>query len=482
MKGGQHMDSRAEGLDARDQLELPRGRGKPTRLGAVICASLITSLTGSLATAATAQASPRAHATASEYNAKISYWFWGESDIPGITKWMQQRISMYEKLHPGVTIDLVPQSNTTIIPSFKLAAESHTGPDIDTQWATLDTLTPAFSGDVTPISSLVPKSDTTHWINTNENTWNNKIYAMPLYLIGVPLVWNKQLFRQAGLNPNVAPATWSQFLADCKALKAHGITPIGMGNQDGYFGAWMFAIYFKQELNSLSQLTRGIANDGNAQAEMLKMLTKLYALDQSLVKDGYVNSNVASITLDEGWQLFPEKKAAMSFTTDGNVLAWAKTIGEANIGVARPPIWGTGTLASTYDVTQSSDEFITSWSKNKAADAAFLVWLHQPSNMIALNSETGAFPADNRFPVSDISDPLARELYKLDTTGKSIWLENYLPPQVDSDADLPAGELVFSGAGSPAKAAALWVTQLDEWRTEQLQQFQQFKTWAASSS
>ena len=100
--------------------------------------------------------------------------------------------------------------------------------------------------------------------------------------------------------------------------------------------------------------------------------------------------------------------------------------------------------------------------------------------MIALNKETGAFPADNRFPVSDISNPLAKELYKLDTTGKSIWLENYIPPQIDSDADLPAGELVISGSGSPSAAAQIWVTQLREWRAQQLTQYQQYKSWSAT--
>ena len=45
---------------------------------------------------------------------------------------------------------------------------------------------------------------------------------------------------------------------------------------------------------------------------------------QGLIKAGYVNSNVASITLDQGFQLFPQKKAAMSFTTDGNVLVLGK--------------------------------------------------------------------------------------------------------------------------------------------------------------
>jgi multiple sugar transport system substrate-binding protein len=342
-------------------------------------------------------------------------------------------------------------------------------------------LLPALSGDVTPISNFLPKSDTSHWLSTNENTYDGKIYAMPLYMIGVPLVWNKKLFKEAGLNPNVGPSTWAEFLADCKALKAHGITPIGMGNKDGYFGAWMFAIYEKQQLNKLTQLTDGIAGKGNDETKLLASLKTMYTMMQGLIKDGYVNSNVESLTLDQGWQLFPESKAAMSFTTDGNVLSWAKAVGEANVGAEKPPIWGKGALASTYDVTQSSDEFITSWSKDKQADANFLEWLHEPTNMVALNKETGAFPADNQFPVTDIKDPLARELDKLDTSGQSIWLENYIPPQIDSDADQPAGQLITSGSGTPSQAVALWKQQISLWQTQQPSQFKEFSSWATGA-
>ena len=66
-----------------------------------------------------------------------------------------------------------------------------------------------------------------------------------------------------------------------------------MGNKDGYFGAWMFGIYAKQELDSLSQLTGGVSNTGSAQASLLQKLTSLYTMIQGLIKDGYVNSNVA---------------------------------------------------------------------------------------------------------------------------------------------------------------------------------------------
>ena len=140
----------------------------------------------------------------------ITYWFWGESDIPGISTWMSERVALYQKANPNVTISVVPQSNTTIISSFQLATQSKSGPSVDTQWATLPTLLPALQGFVTPISKYVPKSETSHWLNTNENTYKGAIYAMPLYLIGVPLVWNKKLFVKAGLNPNQGPATWTQ--------------------------------------------------------------------------------------------------------------------------------------------------------------------------------------------------------------------------------------------------------------------------------
>jgi ABC-type glycerol-3-phosphate transport system substrate-binding protein len=309
----------------------------------------------------------------SAYAGTITYWFWGESDIPGIDNWMTGRVAAYEKLHPDVKINLVPQSSDTLIGAFRLAAQSKSGPDIDTQWATLPTLTPYWNGAAVPISDYVPSSETANWVDTSENTVGDKIIAMPIYLIGVPLVWNKTLFKQAGLDPDKAPVTWSDFLADCAALKAHGITPLGMGNSDGYLGAWIFAIYAKQELDSLADLKSAIGNTGSySLADLDTLLSKMYGMMQDLMAKGYLNSDVASLNLNQGWELFPQKKAAMSFTTDGNVLTWEKPIGAGNIGVAVPPIWGKGKLAPTYDVTQSSDEFITSWSKNKAADAARL--------------------------------------------------------------------------------------------------------------
>src|SRR5579872_3304754 len=313
-------------------------------------------------------------------NANLTYWYWAESDAPGANNWLKQEVALYEKSHPKVKITIVIQSTDTLTSAFTTAAQTHSGPDIATQWATLPTLTPAWAGALAPISDYVPESEWKNWISTSENMWNGKLWAMPQYLIGIPFVWNKQLFSKAGLNPNKGPKTWAEFLADAKVLKAHGITPFGMGNQDGYGGAWFFSLVGKQNLNSIDELKQAMVG---TQDFANPKFSGFYQVLADLKKNGYLNSDVASISFGQGFQLFGQKKVAMSWGTDGNVAQWEKQVGGKNMGVEAIPVWGHGKLATSYDVTQSSDAFITKWSKHPMAAAQFLTFLHSPQALKA---------------------------------------------------------------------------------------------------
>ena len=408
-------------------------------------------------------------------NANLTYWYWAESDAPGANNCLKKEVALYEKSHPKVKISVVIPSTDTLTSAFTTAAQTKTGPDIATQWATLPTLTPAWSGATVPISDYVPKSEWKNWISTAENMWEGKLWAMPQYLIGIPFVWNKQLFKKAGLNPNVGPKTWAEFLADCKKLKAKGITPFGMGNQDGYGGAWFFSLIGKQNLNSINELkdamigTQDFANP---------KFSGFYQTLADLKKSGYLNSDVASISFGQGFQLFGQKKVAMSWGTDGNVAQWEGQVGAKNMGVEAIPVWGHGKLAKSYDVTQSSDAFITKWSKNPQAAAQFLMFLHSPQALKAWYKATGVFPADKRFPASLVTDPIAKQLLKLDQTPVSVWPENFVPPQVDQNADLAGGEQITAGSASPSAVVKLWKTQLSQWKSQHPDEYASYKKWA----
>ena len=173
-----------------------------TRVLAAIGAAVAVGVAAFASTAASQNARP----TADDPNdADLTYWYWGEDDAPGANGWLKKQVALYEKAHPNVKITVVTQSTDTLTSAFTTAAQTKSGPDIATQWATLPVLTPAWNGSSVPISDYVPAKEIKNWIGTSENMSGGKLWAMPQYLLGIPFVWNKALFKKAGLDPNKGP-------------------------------------------------------------------------------------------------------------------------------------------------------------------------------------------------------------------------------------------------------------------------------------
>lgn len=409
------------------------------------------------------------------YTGDLTFWFWGEPDVPGINDWVQGAIDKYESLHEGINIELVPQATDTLQGAFETAAKSKSGPDIAMQWATLPVLTPVWRGDVAPLTGLVPEDEMANWLNTSENTYDGKVWAMPLYLLGVPFVWNKDLFAQAGLDPEHGPQTWDELLQFCEKLKAAGITPLTFGSKGGAFAAWFQALVGLDSLDSVKELQK--VYTGEAKFTDPEYSGYLALLDE-IVKKGYLNSDTSSLSAPEAWQNFGQGKAAMTWATDGNVAAWIEAGLGDSLGVQKSPSADSGALAEAYDATQSISAFITSWSPNKKQAATFLAWLHDPENLNSLYEETGAFPADKRFSVDNIKGDLEKELYKLDTLPTQVWGENYAPPQIDSQGLRSIGEAMIAGTYTPEEAAVEIQRIIEAWQTQQPGEFDAYKKWA----
>lgn len=406
-------------------------------------------------------------------NAELTYWYWAESDAPGANDWMTARIAEYEDAHPGVTIDLVLQSTDTLIGAFTTAAQTQSGPDIATQWATIPVLSQAWAGAIAPISDYVDEEQRANWIGTQENTDKDKLYAMPMYVIGIPLAYNKDLFAKAGVTD--APKTFDELLTVCGQLKDAGITPIGMGNKDGYFGAWFFSNFGKQNLDSTEELKQAVI--GNEDITDPKYTGYLEAMFQ-LKENGCLNDDIASLTLDQGMAKFGAGQAAMAWGTDGIVNNWAKELGVEKVGITSTPVWGSGDLSTVYNTTQSSSAFITSWSEHKEASAQFLSWLHEPANLASWYEATGIFPADKRFDPSSIEDDLGKQLWDLDASDGAVWLENYLPPSVDGDGNLAAGQVITSG-GSVEEAVETFRKAVEKWRSQNPVEVEDYTDWSS---
>ena len=207
-------------------------------------------------------ASGPAASEASTEPVNLNFWYWAESDAPGANDWLAETVAEYKKVKPNVTVEVVTQATDTLQSAFQTAAASKSGPDIASQWATGPVLDFVWSDSVTAISDLVPAEEMAHWVNNDENAYADKIWAMPMYLLGIDLAYNTELFAKAGVTPPANDQwTWEEFLAASAKLKAAGITPFVGGDKNGSLGAWWFAMIGGQDLDGVNELAQAVVGE-----------------------------------------------------------------------------------------------------------------------------------------------------------------------------------------------------------------------------
>ena len=397
---------------------------------------------------------------------ELTMWFWGNDDAPGANDWLAATVKGYEAKNPNITINVVEQATDTFIATFQAAAAAKSGPDIGAQWATGPVLTQVWGGAITSISDLVPADEVAHWLNTSENTYDGKVWAAPLYLIGVPWAYNKDLLAQAGIT--TPPSTWADVISACTALRGKGITPFAFGN-DTYWTTQLML----QSLDSLQDVVDASTGKAKYTDPKFSDFEKGW---QQMAEAKCFNDDVASVGMAKGQEQFAAGKAAMSMGTDGVVRQWAKDLGEDKLLVSKWPVFGSGALKDLYNATQSTSYFVTSWSKHQKEAADFLVFMHAPEQLDSWYAATGTPPADDRFDTAKITGAIDKQLYAFNTTGQQVWLQNFFPPQVDLNGNAPAQELVLGGQGDAAAAAQIRERAATQWRA---QKPDELKNWSA---
>jgi multiple sugar transport system substrate-binding protein len=147
----------------------------------------------------------------------------------------------FEAKHPGVTIEL---SGAPYDPQYQRITLAQAGqisdrPDIfqmDNIWlgqftedniaANLD----SYYANWKDVGDVIPAYlESTKWNGSQHGVW----FYSDIRL----LIWNKDVFRKAGLDPEKGPATWDDVFADAAAIKAKvpGVVPVGFpaASQEG---------------------------------------------------------------------------------------------------------------------------------------------------------------------------------------------------------------------------------------------------------
>lgn len=195
-------------------------------------------------------------------------------------------------------------------------------------------------------------------------TYNGDLYALPFITDTRVLYWNKEHFREAGLDPEKPPVTWDEVIKYNELLTKRNnsgeLERIGYSTKIGFFGEWTMGWTFGAELWN---------KDGSpnfVSPELLEALNTAIAIQEQAGTDAFDVFNSSSWA--SGYSPFIEERVSMTIDWNGMYSDIQMYNPDLDFGVALIPTkdgvnnkasWGSG---FSLEITDKGDE-----ARSKAA-------------------------------------------------------------------------------------------------------------------
>lgn len=310
---------------------------------------------------------------------------------------------------------------------IKLLISSGDLPDIVLNGGNNITALAAEAGKVTDLTSYL--DDDPEWkamfddSDLEFNSYEGKVYGIPVSKEISYIYYNKELFEEAGLEaPDVAYKTWDEFFDACDTLKEKGITPVSMDTADL---GWLSNLWYSGLIGTSGEEGNEFMNtqyptDYNvdvvedATADLQKMLENYTTSDAAggkydTMATHFFNGEVAM--LPNGPWMIPDfsstEKAPEGFYD--------------KVGVMLLPGYGLESVATPGDMVGTDDP-----EKVEAA-VAFLKFETTEENQLKALEMAGLQPVTRTIEVPDSlkkSDPLMAEVLELQGKAEYTYGQN----------------------------------------------------------
>ncbi|MDR3111756.1 MAG: extracellular solute-binding protein [Elusimicrobiota bacterium] len=231
------------------------------------------------------------------------------------------------------------------------------------------------------------------------NEWGVKsgIYGVPIDVSSMLIYYNKDLFRQAGLDPEITPKTWGEFVAFAKKLKANDIQPFVSGfGENWIIGA--FAQSYQWELFGKEGILSTI--DGVIPYTDARWV-KIFNLFKELKDNNLLATGVVTMINKDAERGFATGKFAMAFNGSWGVNVYNSMNPNLNYGVFYLPILPEAQHPMRFFGGEGSAFYVNSKSPNKQKAIDFLKWFTSEEQQSFLSKATSNIPA-NKNASSDL--------------------------------------------------------------------------------
>jgi ABC-type glycerol-3-phosphate transport system substrate-binding protein len=401
----------------------------------------------------------------------LNMWWWGEQELPGLQAFVDDSVKSYT----AATVKTMLQDTAVVISQFQTAAAAGKGPDIQYLWNGIYHMESVWLGYLQPLDGLVKQDVLEASRPTLLSHYDGHIYRMGWYPLPMIWIYNKDLFDQAGLDADHPPKTWDDLLGACDKLKAKGISPIGGGIQDGYWGEWYFGHAISQNVDSTGEVV-GLFT-GEKDFRDPKYHEHWVRLEE-LKKHDFLNPEMSSLELYPGIDLVVAGKLAMGESIGGRVPADSKAL-KGRLGCMVMPVYGKGKMAGK-PIFDAQGLGISKDAQDPKAAAAFLEYLESPERLKVMWEKTGWLPASSKFDTSVITDPVVKSMWQGwgEAPDNIPYLSNVVPGQFYDQALLPTAQQVVQGKITGEQAGDMAADVAKQWRDFNPDMVEHYKKWA----
>ena len=342
----------------------------------------VRNIVGALATACAFVA-----ATAVQAQTEVSFYYPVAVGGP-ITKIIDGFAADFEKENPGIKLKPIYSGSYAESLTKALTAVKGGEPPVTSILLSTDMFTLIDEDAIIPFDDLIKTADDRAWLASfypafmeNSQT-GGKTWGIPFQRSTIVLYYNKELLKEAGLDPNKPPATWNEMTAYAEKLTkrdASGkVTQWGVQIPSTGFPYWLF--------QALAIENGAILMNGAGTETFYDKPEVIGALQYwvDLVKKYKVHPE-GIVDWGTTPKDFFEKKVAMVWTTTGN-LTNVKTNAKFDFGVAMLPAG-----KQRGSPTGGGNFFIFAKSTPAQRDAAFkfIKWVTMPQRAAQWGIDTG---------------------------------------------------------------------------------------------
>jgi len=354
----------------------------------------------------------------------------GKAEIV-VWHWMTDREAAFEELTERY------KNQTGVRVKFELYAPSDAYSQKVIAAAQAGTLPDIFSilGERRIFASFIKASHITcltSQMNTDDNAWRNElfpsalavnefsadneygvgsgVYGVPIDTMNIQLLYNKDLFKKAGLEPDLPPVSWQEFIEVGRTLTAAGIP----GLVSGWGEIWMIDCFASNLAWNLMGKDKIIATiKGEVRYTDPDWIT-IFSLFKEMADTGMLAKGMITMVNKDAEQAFANNRAAFAFNGSWCVNVYKGMNPSLNYAAMMVPrvsdkrpvvIWG-GAGAS-FMVNQRSN------NKEKAIE--FLKWITEKQQQIYLAEKTNNLPS-NKESLSAIAPSLRQFADDMDKT------------------------------------------------------------------